>query len=186
MTISSKKMVFIAMYTAIICVTGFIAIPVGPIPIVLQNVLALMAAGLLGLVHGIISVALFLLLGALGLPVFSGGNGGLAVLQGPTGGFLWGYLLGTIVLGLIVAKPKIDEKSFAWKNILRMVVASIVGMIVLYIPGIIHFMVLTESSFAKTMAVCVTPFILFDFIKLCIIIPLVLKLRPSLGRFIEK
>ena len=87
-----RKSIVSAVFAALICAGWMIAIPVGPIPIVLQNALAVLAGLLLGPVFGGLSVSIFLLAGAAGLPVFSGGNGGLAVFVGPTGGFLIGYL----------------------------------------------------------------------------------------------
>ncbi|HRS64626.1 MAG TPA: biotin transporter BioY, partial [Spirochaetia bacterium] len=98
----------IALWAALIATGTFIVIPVpgSPVPIVLQNMLAVMAGMILGPIAGGASVLLFLVAGALGLPVFSGARGGLAILAGPTGGYLFGYLGGAILAGLIVKKPQ--------------------------------------------------------------------------------
>ena len=84
---------FIALFAAVICVGCFIMIPLGPVPIVLQNVLCILTAVLLGGIFAGAPAALFLLAGLIGLPVYSGGSSGIGVWMGPTGGFLLGYLL---------------------------------------------------------------------------------------------
>ena len=81
-----RKSIISAVFAALICAGWMMTIPVGPIPIVLQNALAVLAGLLLGPVFGGLSVLIFLLAGAVGLPVFSGGHGGVAVFAGPTGG----------------------------------------------------------------------------------------------------
>jgi len=98
------KSVFTALFAAIICAGSVIAIPIGPVPITLQNAFAIMAGLLLGPLQGAGAVGLFLLAGALGLPVFSGGKGGLAIITGPTGGYLAGYFIGALVAGFALER----------------------------------------------------------------------------------
>jgi len=99
------RTVLIALGAASIAVGAFIAIPLplSPVPIVLQNFFILLIALVLGPRMGTASVALYLLLGALGLPVFAGGKGGLAHFFGPTGGYLAGFLLSAWVTGVLAA-----------------------------------------------------------------------------------
>ena len=86
--------------------TGFpFLFPGTPVPIVLQNMMPILASGLLGGFYGTASTALFLIAGLLGLPVFSGGRGGIAHLLGPTGGFLIGYLAAAAFLIIFFRKP---------------------------------------------------------------------------------
>ena len=94
-----RKSITSAVFAALICAGWMMSIPVGSIPIVLQNALAVLAGLLLGPLFGGLSVLLFLVAGAVGLPVFSGGSGGFAVFAGPTGGFLVGYLAAAVVGG---------------------------------------------------------------------------------------
>ena len=184
---------FIALFTAIICVGCFIRIPLGPVPIVLQNMLCILCAVLLGGFLGAAPVALFLLAGLVGLPVYSGGTSGLAVWMGPTGGFLPGYLIGALVAGLIAGKAKVEEKKISWKNSLRLLLAILAGMIILYIPGVIRFawwagaagkIPADKTAFTYTMAACVIPFIPGDLIKVIIAFPVALKLRPVLAQYL--
>ena len=184
---------FIALFAAIICVGCFIKIPVGVVPIVLQNVLCILTGVLLGGFFGGAPAALFLLAGLIGLPVYSGGSGGIAVWLGPTGGFLPGYLLGAFVAGLIAGKPSVAEKKISVKTVVRVSVAVIAGMVILYIPGVIRFAYWASSNgkipedstaLAYTMAACVIPYIPGDIIKTVVAVPVALKLRPVLAQYL--
>lgn len=184
---------FIALFAAIICVGCFIKIPVGVVPIVLQNVLCILTGVLLGGFLGGAPAALFLLAGLIGLPVYSGGSGGIAVWLGPTGGFLPGYLLGAVAAGLIAGKPSVTEKKLTVKTVVRVSVAVVVGMVILYIPGVILFaqwatgngsVPADKTAFSYTMAACVIPYIPGDIIKTVVAVPVALKLRPVLAQYL--
>lgn len=96
-----RKNVTTALLAAVLCITAPLVIPIGPIPISLATLGVYLAAGLLGPWHGTTAVGLYLLLGGMGLPVFAGFVGGFQQLVGVTGGFLWGYLLCALVIGLL-------------------------------------------------------------------------------------
>ena len=190
---SILKLSFIALFAAIICIGCFIRIPLGVIPIVLQNVLCILCGVLLGGLLAGAPTALFLLAGLIGLPVYSGGTGGLAVWLGPTGGFLPGYLLGALVAGLIAGKPSVEEKKISWKSMLRISLAILAGMVILYIPGVIRFsfwataagkVPADKTALAYTMAACVIPYIPGDLLKTVVAIPVALKLRPILAQYL--
>ncbi|MCI6591306.1 MAG: biotin transporter BioY [Spirochaetia bacterium] len=190
---SVLKISFIALFAAIICVGCFIRIPLGVIPIVLQNILCILCGVLLGGFLAGAPTALFLLAGLIGLPVYSGGTSGLAVWMGPTGGFLPGYLLGAIVAGFIAGKPSVEQKKITWKNALRVSLAVLAGMMILYIPGVIRFsfwataagkVPAEKTAFAYTMAACVIPYIPGDLLKTVVAIPVALKLRPILAQYL--
>lgn len=190
---STLKISFIALFAAIICVGCFIKIPLGVIPIVLQNVLCILCGVLLGGVLGGAPTALFLLAGLIGLPVYSGGTGGVAVWLGPTGGFLPGYFLGAVAAGFIAGKPSVEQKKITWIIVLRVSLAILAGMVILYIPGVIRFsfwatangkIPAEKTAFAYTMAACVIPYIPGDLLKTVIAIPVALKLRPVLAQYL--
>ena len=190
---SVLKISFIALFAAIICVGCFIRIPLGVIPIVLQNILCILCGVLLGGFLAGAPTALFLLAGLIGLPVYSGGTSGLAVWMGPTGGFLPGYLLGAIVAGFIAGKPSVEQKKITWKNALRVSLAVLAGMVILYIPGVIRFsfwataagkVPAEKTAFAYTMAACVIPYIPGDLLKTVVAIPVALNLRPILAQYL--
>ena len=190
---SILKVSFVALFAAIICAGCFIRIPLGVIPIVLQNILCILCAVLLGGVLGCAPVALFLLAGLIGLPVYSGGTGGLAVWLGPTGGFLPGYLLGALAAGLIAGKPDVSEKKLSAKIVVRVSLAVIAGMVILYVPGVIRFsywataagkVPVEKTALAYTMGACVIPYIPGDIFKTVIAVPVALKLRPVLAQYL--
>jgi len=184
---------FIALFAAIICVGCFIKIPVGVVPIVLQNILCILTGVLLGGFLGAAPAALFLLAGLIGLPVYSGGSGGIAVWLGPTGGFLPGYLLGALVAGLVAGKASVTEKKITFKKALRITLAIVAGMVILYVPGVIRFaywalgagkVPADKSVLAYTMGACVLPYIPGDIIKTVVAVPVALKLRPVLAQYL--
>ena len=187
------KVSFVALFAAIICVGCFIRIPLGVIPIVLQNALCILCAVLLGGVLAGAPAALFLLAGLIGLPVYSGGTGGLAVWLGPTGGFLPGYLLGAVAAGFIAGKPKVTEKKVTVKLVVRITLAVLAGLVIIYIPGVIRFsywataagkVPVEKTALAYTMAACVLPYIPGDILKAVIAVPVALKLRPVLAQYL--
>ncbi len=193
---------FTALFAALICAGCFISIPMpGGVPITVQNMFAILASTILGGIQGAGAVGIFLVLGGLGIPVFSGMTGGINILAGPTGGFLWGYFLGAIVAGLIAGTPHVYEKNFNIKNWIRISIASFVGFALIYAPGIPWFLhtVLSTSSnplnaalaglsakeqFGKVLAWTLIPFIPGDIIKIIISIPLSCILRPIAARYL--
>ncbi len=190
---STLKISFIALFAAIICVGCFIRIPLGVIPIVLQNVLCVLSGVLLGGLLGGAPTALFLIAGLIGLPVYSGGTGGLAVWLGPTGGFLPGYLLGAVTAGLIAGKPSVEQRKCSVMLVVRVSLAILAGMVILYIPGVIRFaywataagkVPVDKTALAYTMGACVIPYIPGDILKIVVAIPVALKVRPVLAQYL--
>lgn len=184
---------FIALFAAIICVGCLMRIPLGPVPIVLQNALCILTGALLGSFLGAAPTALFLLAGLIGLPVYAGGSSGIAVWIGPTGGFLPGYLIGALLAGLISGRPSVEEKKLSWKVTLRVTLAIFAGMVILYVPGVIHFarwavgngkVPAEKSAFAYTMGACVIPYIPGDLLKIIVAVPVALKVRPVLAQYL--
>ena len=188
------KSVFIALFAAIICAGCFIKIPLGVVPIVMQNVLCILSGVLFGGILSAAPTALFLVAGLIGLPVYSGGSGGIAVWIGPTGGFLPGYLLGALVAGLIAGKPSVEERKITVKKAVRITIAVFAGMIILYVPGVIHFarwakkmekVPADKTALAFTLSACVIPYIPGDLLKILIAVPVALKIRPVLAQYLN-
>lgn len=103
----TRSVAFVGLTIAIMAVSAWVTVPLGPVPFTLQMFAITFAIVVLRPKEAIAAIAGYLLLGAVGVPVFSGMRGGLGVLAGPTGGFLWGYLLGVsaAVLFLHLARP---------------------------------------------------------------------------------
>lgn len=183
---------FIAFLAAFICAGCVIKIPLGVIPVVFQNALCVLAGILLGGVWGAAPTALFLLAGLIGLPVYSGGTSGIAVWLGPTGGFLPGYLLGAAAAAVIAGVPSVAEKKLSARHIVRVSLAMLCGMIILYIPGVIRFaywalgaqkVPADKTIFSYTLAACVIPYIPGDILKMAVCIPVALKIRPVVAHY---
>ena len=163
---SSKVLIRItltALFAAITAAGAFIAIPIGPVPIALQNLFTLLAGLVMGPVLGALSVGLFLVAGAIGLPVFAntGAPMGIARIMGPTGGYLFGYLLGALVAGLILGYPRAAEKIPIW----RLVIAVLAALLVVYIPGLLQLKFRLDIDWARTFSIGFLPFIPGDAIK---------------------
>ena len=102
--------VYASLFAALTAAGAYIALPIGPVPIVMQNLFVMLAGLILGSRWGFAAIAVYLLAGAVGLPVFAGGVGGFSRFLGPTGGYLLGYLPAVFCIGLISqkTKPKTD------------------------------------------------------------------------------
>ena len=157
--------VITALMTAVMCVASFIAIPVGAVPVTLQTFVIYIACAVLGTKKALISVVLYLLLGVLGLPVFSSFRGGIGVLAGATGGYILGFLLIALISGLII-KVKKNNRIF-------MFVAFFTGTLMCYLAGTLWYVVfyigeLSLNNFAGAFSICVLPFIVPDIIKMIV------------------
>ena len=163
-------MVYASLLAALMAAGAFLAIPIGPVPIVLQNMFVFLAGLLLGSRWGLAGVAVYLLTGACGLPVFAGGLGGIGRIVGPTGGYLMGYLPAVFIAGYISEKA---GKRFGY-DILAMICATVV----LYACGVTWLKFLTGMTWSKTMMVGMYPFLVGDALKIVAAALIARALRP--------
>lgn len=127
---TSKAIARIALFAALIVVLGMVTIPLpGGVPITAQTLGVMLAGTVLGPRRGPLAVLLVLLLAAIGLPVLAGGRGGLGVFVGPTAGYLLGWVVGVVVIGLIARSARITW----WRTAAAVVVG---GIVVVYLIGI--------------------------------------------------
>lgn len=175
--IQIRMTVYASLFAALTAAGAYLSIPIGPVPIVLQNLFILLSGLLLGSRWGPASVAVYLLAGACGLPVFSGGMGGIGRLVGPTGGYLFGYLPAVYLIG------KISEKG--GERVFVDVVAMVCGSAVIYACGVIWLQVLTGMTPAKTLVVGMYPFIPGDLLKIAAAVPIAKALRPIIKKEID-
>ncbi|MDR0526107.1 MAG: biotin transporter BioY [Spirochaetaceae bacterium] len=152
-----------ALFAGLIGAGTFIALPLpgSPVPIVLQNMFALLAGLILGPALGAASAGLFLLAGILGAPVFAGASGGIARLLGPTGGFLAGYPLMAATAGLIAGTPRPDRPTSAG----RLILGIAAGLASVYVPGLIRLKFALDYSWPETVLAGCLPFLPGDAIK---------------------
>jgi biotin transport system substrate-specific component len=191
-----NRSVFIALFAALIAVSAIASLSAGPfavVPIVLQNMTALLAGGIQGGAGGAASVLLFLVAGALGLPVFSGGRGGIAVLLGPTGGFIIGYMLGSLVAGLLLGPPTCAGKR-SFFTVARTVASGFAGFAAVYIPGLAWYAASYvmkrdalgfPAALRQALPEALLPFIPGDLVKLALFSILTLALRRRAAPYIN-
>lgn len=181
MRTNSRSSVFTALFAALIAAGSLIAIPIGPIPIVLQNAFAILAGLLLGPLQGAGAVGLFLLAGVLGLPVFSGGKSGIAAISGPTGGYLIGYFIGALVAGYSLEKATAEKRP----RLAAVTAAAIGGFLAIYVPGVVALKNKLDLSLADAILKGFVPFIIADCVKIAALVPITLKLRPIVQRYLR-
>ena len=167
--IKTQNITLIALMSAILCIIGPFVIPIGMVPMSLTNLVIYLTIILLDKKRATISVAVYLLIGFVGLPVFAGFTGGAGKLLGPTGGYLMGYLVLSLVAGMILEKV---ERA-------KMLALSM-GTIGLYLIGTLWLMFQSKLSFMSALTVGVLPFVVFDVIKILIAVVLGNSIRKSM------
>lgn len=174
------QMVQIAMMTGVLCVVApvAIALPFTPVPITFATLILYLIATFLGAKKGTICVFLYLLLGMVGLPIFSGFSGGFMIFAKPTGGYVIGYLPCVFLIGWLLERKK--------KKVNRMwyLFSFACGTFCCYLFGTIWFMIIMEGTYtvAQTLFVCVVPYLFFDFIKIGIVTELIVPIKQRIGQ----
>ena len=165
------------LFDVLMTVGAYIALPLPgtPVPIVLQNLFVMLSALLLGPVRGLVSVLVCLALGALGLPVFSGGSGGLAHFLGPKGGYLLGYIPAVLAMGFVSGLGK--ERRW-WRDAL----ALVAGIVLVYGCGVPWLKVALKGSWQKAIAGGLLPFLPGDAVKAALALLLAGRLGPIVER----
>lgn len=166
-------LVYIAVFAVLMAVCSWISVPTA-VPFTLQTFAVFMAVGVLGGRRGTMSVVLYMILGAVGVPVFAGMTGGIGILTGTTGGYIVGFLFSALVMWAM-------EKLPGKKSVMQ-IVSMIVGLIVCYAFGTAWFMIVYSRAngavgLATVLGWCVIPFIIPDIIKIVLAYGLSRKLR---------
>lgn len=169
-----NKIVSIALMTAIICVISpfAIAIPVSPVPISLATLAIYLTVMILGWKDGTISVLLYVLIGLVGVPVFTGFNGGAGKILGPTGGYIIGYVFLAFVSGFFIN----DSRNYYFEKLFGM----LLGTVVLYVFGSLWLAKQSNMSLAAAFTVGVFPFIIGDVIKMVVALFVGIRIRKAL------
>ena len=166
----TKSLAQIALGAAFIAVCAWLTIP-GPVPFTMQTLAVLTVAGLLGAGKGCAAVGVYLLLGAVGAPVFHGFQGGAQVLVGPTGGYLFGFVFTALLVGWTVRR---------FQKFWQMCLFMALGIAVCYAFGTAWFaLFFANGGLGAILATCVLPFILPDCAKIALSALLVLRVRKS-------
>jgi biotin transport system substrate-specific component len=172
-----RWMVLASLMAALTAVGAYIHVPLGPVPIVLSTLFVLLSGLLLGSRWGLASMGLYLLVGAIGIPVFAGGKGGFAHFFGPTGGYLFGYALASWVTGLI------SEHSRGL--IILDILSVIIGSLVIYSLGVPWLKMVTQMSWPKALIMGMVPFLIGDAVKASVALILARAIRPVLERQLQ-
>jgi len=184
----SAPLVLTALFAALISAGCFIQIPLpGGVPVAIQDMLALMSGMILGPIYGTASVLIFLVLGCIGLPVFTGKAGVQVILAGPTGGVLIGYLVGALAAGIVLAALLPAGKKYSTaRAYVVLTAAALVATFILFLFGIVRFMQLTGYEFGKTMAAVLIPFIPGNILKIILMVMLTKKFRPIVNSYLRQ
>ena len=185
MKLTTYDLVLCALCAAVTCILAPLSVPLaGEVPVSLATFAVLLSGILLGAKLGGLSQLIYVLLGAVGLPVFAGWTGGLGNVLGMTGGYIIGYIPLAWLTGLIYKKYGSTARMPV--RIAFMIIGMIVGNIALYVIGTAWFMVITGMDLGASLAACVIPFIPGNFIKMaavCFIAPpvenAIRRTRPS-------
>jgi len=158
---------------ALMALGSWVALPLGPVPLVLTNFVLLLAALALGPGRSSAAVGLYLTAGALGFPVFAGGRGGLVFLLGPTGGYLLGYALAAAVAGAVAAAGR-----GRWAADL---LAAGLGLAAIYLCGLPWLKLQSQLPWSQALALGLLPFLPGDLLKAGLAVALARRLRPALS-----
>ena len=162
-TSRAQSIVRIALTIAIMAVSAWISIPIGPVPFTLQCFAMAFAICVLPAKECLASVGGYLVLGAFGVPVFSSMRGGISILAGVTGGFLWGYFIGALAgLAILAAFKKMGKD----RTFVACLCACVAYLLCTYFCGTVQFMGVAGASVQAALAACVIPFVPVDIAKL--------------------
>lgn len=162
---------------ALTAVLAYVRLPVpwSPVPVSGQSLAVMLAGALLGPRLGALSQAVYVLLGAIGLPVYAGGMGGLPVLLGPTGGYLFGFVLGAYVTGRVAGKAGMLRPA-------RLVLAFVLGGVVaVYVPGVVQLALVTGTTLRQAVVLGALPFLPGDGLKVAAATVVLRALRAHLS-----
>lgn len=163
-----------ALFAALLAASAWISIPIGAVPLTLQVFIVLLVGLVLPPARAFAAVGVYLLLGAIGVPVFSGGQGGLGVLAGPTGGYLVGFLLAAPIVALL--RHAAPVRFPCW---LADAVGVAVGLVAIYTLGWSQLALVTGMTPAEAFAAGVLPFVALDVAKGVVAVAVAASLRRA-------
>ncbi len=181
MRISTRKLIMVALFAALTAIGSMITIPIGPVPITLQNMFPMLAGLIIGPEAAAMSQFVYLLLGIVGLPVFAGGTGGVNSIFTPSFGYIIGFILSAFVIGKI-------SRLVGRLTFVKSVVICIVGTLMIYLIGIPYLYIVLNNVLGKKITITYAMkigFILFipgDILKIIVVSFISNKIVPLLKR----
>lgn len=174
--LTARELTVMGLLAALLCVSSYISIqlPFSAVPFTAQTLVMNMIALLLKPRQACTSVAVWILLGAVGLPVFSGGRGGIGVIAGPTGGFILSYLLTVVLIGLVRGRT-----NKTWRSLLATIA---VGIPVVYLIGLPWMRAVTGLDWKSVFVTGCLPFLAWDVVKCAAAVYIALPLYRVVNR----
>lgn len=171
--LSIKNMVFIGLFAAVISLLAQISIPTPwQIAFTLQTFAVALAGFCLGRTQGVAAVIIYVLLGIIGVPVFTGFGAGIAAVVRPDGGYIWGFLFLSLACGM---RETVNKKWLA-------ILIGIAGLMICYICGTVQFALLTGRTIAEAMVLTVLPYAWKDVISVAAAYGISVPVRKIMNR----
>ena len=170
---SLRGMAYASMFGALTALGAYLMIPLPPVPVTMQTLFVILAGTLLGGYLGALSQVVYILLGVIGLPVFSGGKAGFGVLIGPTGGYLIGFVVGALVIGKLTSLKR--DPGLLW-----LMGSMLAGVAIIYTLGIAQLMLVAKLDFIKAISVGLLPPLPGDIIKIVVAAFICRKIRARI------
>lgn len=169
----TKDLVICSLFAAITSVLAQISVPLpGSVPLTLQLLSIFICGIVLGSKRGFISILVYLILGAIGLPVYAGFSGGFQCITGPTGGFLISFPIVAFIVGFV------SERT---DNFILIFLSTLLGLLTSLTIGTLVFAYITTSSITASLTACVMPFILGDLLKGLLATVIGIKLKQNIS-----
>lgn len=169
---STKNIILVGMFAAVLAVLSQLSIPMPTgVPVTLQTFAVALTAYVLGWKLGGAATLIYILIGAVGVPVFANFSGGPGVIVGMSGGFLWGFVVMVLLCGL----------GLEQKNKLSLLALSAAGLILCHLIGILQFMLVTEMAFIPAAMAVSVPYLLKDAVSVAAAYLIAAAVRRSLA-----
>jgi biotin transport system substrate-specific component len=154
-------MVYASLFAALTAAGAWIAIPLPYVPVTLQTLFTMLSGALLGPYFGALAMIVYVLLGLIGLPVFAQGQSGFGALVGPAGGYLVGFIVGAVVIGLLVRSKK--KPGFLW-----LCLAMAIGELIVYAFGVAQLAIVASMPLDKAIYLGALLFVPGDILKIAV------------------
>ncbi len=152
-------------FVGLLAASAWVSVPFFPVPLTLQTLAVLLAGATLGPVLGASTVFSYVTLGLMGAPVFHNGTGGPAILFGPTGGYLFGFVAAAFVMGLAVSRARRVDAPGTWRGLLYLAAGAVAASAVIYAVGVPWLSLFPGMGLQRAAAVGMVPFLLGDALK---------------------
>lgn len=171
-TMTTKTVIMTGMFTAVLAVLSIIQIPLpSGVPITLQTFAVALCGCVLGAKSGAMSALIYMLVGAVGLPVFSGMSSGIGVIAGPAGGFIYGFIFMALLCGI----------GSIYKNYVIQGIFAMAGLGVCHLFGAVHFMFVTGTPILQSAMLVSVPYLVKDIFSVAAAIALGRVMRRALA-----